>query len=270
MEPGELSIAVDWAAAEGWNPGLHDAEAFWAADPEGFLIGLLSGQPAATISAVRYEGGFAFVGFYIVRPDLRGQGLGLAIWKQAMSRLRGRVVGLDGVPAQQDNYARSGFKLAYANRRYQGLGQGPAPDGLVPVAQVPFQALAAYDRPCFGYGREAFLGKWLALPGGAGLASLQGERIVGYGMIRPCRQGYKIGPLFADDPGQAQRLFRGLAAQAKGQPIFLDVPEINQQAVDLARAADMEPVFDTARMYLGGDPGLPVERIYGVTTFELG
>jgi hypothetical protein len=29
-------------------------------------------------------------------------------------------------------------------------------------------------------------------------------------------------------------------------------------------------VFETARMYRNGDPGLPVERIFGITTFELG
>ena len=41
MSRQELDLAVDWAAAEGWNPGLHDANCFYAIDPNGFLIGLL-------------------------------------------------------------------------------------------------------------------------------------------------------------------------------------------------------------------------------------
>ena len=28
MRPEEIAIAVDWAAAEGWNPGLADADCF--------------------------------------------------------------------------------------------------------------------------------------------------------------------------------------------------------------------------------------------------
>ena len=80
MRPEEISIAVDWAAAEGWNPGLADAACFAAADPEGFLIGELDGAPAATVSCVNYGASFAFLGFYIVREDLRGRGYGLRIW----------------------------------------------------------------------------------------------------------------------------------------------------------------------------------------------
>jgi hypothetical protein len=74
MHRDQLDTAVEWAAAEGWNPGLYDADAFFATDPTGFFVGLLDSQPAASISVVKYSEAFAFVGFYIVRPDLRGQG----------------------------------------------------------------------------------------------------------------------------------------------------------------------------------------------------
>ena len=80
MTPDEIGLALDWAAAEGWNPGLYDAAPFLAADPEGFLIGFLEDVPVAMISAVRYGKTFGFLGFYLVRPDRRGQGYGWAIW----------------------------------------------------------------------------------------------------------------------------------------------------------------------------------------------
>jgi hypothetical protein len=41
--PYEISTAVNWATAEGWNPGLADDACFAAADPEGFFIGELDG-----------------------------------------------------------------------------------------------------------------------------------------------------------------------------------------------------------------------------------
>src|SRR5258708_37914782 len=128
MPPDEISTAVNWAAAEGWNPGFADGPCFAAADPEGFLIGELDGAPAATVSCVNYGASFAFLGLYIVREDLRGRGYGLRIWNAAIARAGRRVIGLDGVVAPQQNYRKSGFELAYANVRYGGaLGVPPTP-----------------------------------------------------------------------------------------------------------------------------------------------
>ena len=71
MRPDEISLAVDWAAAEGWNPGLADDTCFASVDPEGFFIAELDGKPVATVSCVNYDARFAFLGFYIVRADFR-------------------------------------------------------------------------------------------------------------------------------------------------------------------------------------------------------
>src|SRR5215472_9910334 len=113
MRPEEIALAADWAAAEGWNPGHADAKCFATVDPQGFFIGELEGKPAATISCLNYDDTFSFLGFYIVRPDLRGRGYGLRIWNAAMAHAGARIVGLDGVVAQQENYVKSGFALAY-------------------------------------------------------------------------------------------------------------------------------------------------------------
>ena len=271
MTRPEFDLALDWAAAEGWNPGLHDAAAFHAADPEGFLIGLLDGQPVAMISAVRYGSGF--IGFYIVRPNFRGQGYGLQIWNAAMARLAGRTIGLDGVVAQQDNYRKSGFVLAWNNARFEGLGGGPRPaDGaIVPLSTLPFDAVVAYDRPFFPDDRLTFLRAWIDQPDAVALGVLQGGHLAGYGMLRPCRSGFKIGPLFADSPALAEHLFVALRAQApEGAPLFLDIPVPHAAALDLVQRHRMTKGFETARMYTGIAPQLPLKRLYGVTSFELG
>ena len=116
-----IRTAVEWARREGWNPGLKDAEAFAAQDPEGFLGLKVDGELAATISLVSYGPSFGFLGFYICRPDLRGKGLGLALWNAALALKPARTIGLDGVTAQQDNYRKTGFVLAHANFRHGGL-----------------------------------------------------------------------------------------------------------------------------------------------------
>jgi hypothetical protein len=166
MTRADLDMAIDWAAAEGWNPGLHDADTFNAADPAGFLLGLLKTQPVAMISAVQYGMHFGFIGFYIVQPEFRERGHGIALWRAAMERLAGRTIGLDGVVAQQDSYRKSGFELAWNNVRYEGVAcRCERPDSagasLVPIEQATPELLE-YDAAFFPDDRRRFVQHWVS------------------------------------------------------------------------------------------------------------
>jgi GNAT superfamily N-acetyltransferase len=272
MDRMALDQAMEWAAAEGWNPGLNDADCFHTADPTGFLMGYLGDEPIASISVVRYSSAFGFLGFYIVRPDQRGRGFGFRLWQAGMEYLEGCTVGLDGVVAQQGNYARSGFVLAHRNVRYGGSLRVEAPhdERLKPVSPSLLEAVLAYDRSFFAGPREAFLRCWLRPDARAAIAFVEDGTIKGYGVIRACRSGHKIGPLFADGEREADLLFQALAARARGASVFLDLPEPNQAAVQLAARFSLSPVFETARMYRGVRPDLPLAQTYGISTFELG
>jgi hypothetical protein len=273
MSRAELDLAIDWAAAEGWNPGLADAAAFQAADPGGFLIGLRDEKPLACISVVRYGAEFGFLGFYIAHPAGRGQGYGIQVWRAGMARLVGRIVGLDGVPAQQDNYRKSGFTLAWRNIRFQGAAPAlPTPRRDLPIvdaATLPFDRVAAFDRRFFPASRDSFLSLWIALPGHRARAVLRDGDIVGLAVARPCRQGTKIGPLYAADAWIAAALLADLGASA-ARPLIIDVPETNMASVTLAESLGLVPVFETARMYTAPPPAADLTSLYGVTTFELG
>jgi Acetyltransferase (GNAT) domain/Acetyltransferase (GNAT) family len=271
MSRAELAVVLGWAADEGWNPGRCDAIPFHAADPTGFLIAEADdGEPAAAISVVRYGDRFGFLGLYIVRPEYRGRGLGMTVWKAGMEYLAGRTVGLDGVVAQRDNYRKSGFEFAHRNVRFQGSAPGVEQHGagLVALSDVPFDRLLAYDLPLFGAPRAAFLSAWIGMPGVIGLAA---DGMKGYAVARPCVEGWKIGPLFADDEKTAEALFLGICARLPSDgPVILDVPEPNQIAMRLAERTGLTQVFETARMYAGPAPALDLNRIYGITSFELG
>ncbi len=267
MTRKELDIAVEWARQEGWNPGLYDADAFYAQDPNGFFIGYLDGEPIATISAVKYGNSYAFGGFYIVKKEYRGSGYGIEIFKKAMDYVKGQNVGGDGVVENLEKYATVGLKLAHMNARYGGVGSGL--NTLAPnVAKL---SEISYDDMCFGVPRREFLRLWLNQPESKVFGYVKDGKLMGYGMLRKCFTGYKIGPLFADNDEVAKELFDSLIGQVDSKTeVFFDVPECNPGAVEIATKYGMKKVFATGRVYSKGQPKFPLEKWYGVTTFELG
>lgn len=272
----DMRLIRDWADEEGWNPGDSDRYAFAVADPEGFLVGRLDGEPVACISAVRYGAGFGFIGFYIARPAVRGQGYGIRLWHAGMERLDGRLVGLDGVVDQQDNYRKSGFRHAWNNFRYEGTPQGAGDGGddgaieIVDAGTLPFGRLAAYDRRFFPAPRDAFLSAWTALPGRTALAAVRDGRVEGLGVIRPSSAAHRIGPLYGATPAVAAALLRELARHAPDGPVSVDVPDANPAAAALFERLGLVPAFETARMYTGPAPDLALTELFGVTSLELG
>lgn len=267
----ELAVLIDWAAVEGWNPGLEDAAMFQAADPAGFIGAFAGDEMVAAISAVAYGSGFGFIGLYICRPDKRGKGYGKAVWDAGMDRLAGRTVGLDGVAEQRANYRRKGFKPAYETIRYSGRAAGPVveADGLRTVTAKLVPDIIAYDAYCFPAPRRAFLQRWLQAPHHA-LAAVSPRGTTGYGVARPCRSGFKIGPLFADSDDTALQLLDGLAGACEGGDLHIDVPAEKAGFIAALEAAGFAPTFKTTRMYKGPAPELGLQRLFGVTTLELG
>ena len=61
-----------------------------------------------------------------------------------------------------------------------------------------------------------------------------------------------------------------LASIPGGSTFYLDVPEVNRPFVAVADRLSMSVVFETARMYTGRAPAIAVDKIFGVTSFELG
>lgn len=274
LAANEMGWVMEQAAAEGWNPGLHDGVSFHLADPGGFFVAEQGSTRLGCISAVRYGSGFGFLGLFIVREPYRGQGVGLALWEKGMQWLEGRSVGLDGVPAQQGSYARRGFAQAWRNQRFEGSAR-PAPQpvhrAVVPLGNVPFEALRVDDLRIFPGPRTAFLRGWMSQPGTAGRAWVVKDKLLGWGLARPCRDGYKIAPLVADTPEIALGLAQALcAALPMGAHVSLDVPLHHGAAVEVARSLGMQPRFETARMYRGRVPKVEHQRVFGITSFELG
>lgn len=271
----ELETLIDWAGDEGWNPGLADADAFYAADPQGFLGCFVEGELAAGISAIAYDDNFGFIGLYICHPRFRGQGFGRQVWDAGMAYLGDRIIGLDGVPEQQANYASMGFAPLYETIRWSGLGAAALPS-MAPqaatirsVTAMDILALGAFDRRHFPAPRADFLSLWL---GGAhdAFVAMEDGAVSGYAVLRKCRQGRKIGPLFALDDGMAENLLTACLQKAGSDEVHLDVPDHQVGLTEILIRHGFQPGFKTARMYRGMPPRLALAGVYAVTSLELG
>lgn len=273
MNRKDLDVAIEWAAKEG-NPGLYDAGPFYETDPRGYFMGFLDNEPISCISAVSYGGEFGFIGFYITKPEYREKGYGIQVWNKAIEYLGNQNIGLDGVVAQQENYKKSGFKFAHRNVRYEGRGSLETETDskyFLELSKIPFEQLLEYDSNLFPTPRPQFLRLWIKQPKSLALGYIDGGRLKGYGMVRKCRTGFKVGPLFADTEVIANNLFQKMRSfVGEGIQIFLDAPEENKQAVALAEQYKLKPMFETARMYTREPPKINLNKVFGVTTFELG
>lgn len=279
VEFGNLDLAgveeaVRWADAEEWEPGLTDAEPFLAADPDGFFRADVEGDLAATMSAVRVSDSVTFVGLYIVRPDLRGRGIGKALWDRTLGALPGFVFAADAVPAQVPNYERDGFTVAYSNARFAGPSPGseadPTGGEILDATDISFAQLVEFDgRHCFGP-RPEFLHHWIQGEGRASvvLADETGS-VTGFAASRMSGLGMRIGPVFSSNPDDARALILSLSRSHEGR-IAVDAPLPNAPAVEVLTGLGLIPEFETARIYRGGTPDLPLDQIFGITSLELG
>src|ERR1051325_8339156 len=193
MTRGELDTLVEWAALEGWNPGLNDAEVFWATDPEGFVAAEIDGELIGGGSIVAYEKKYGFIGLFIVRTEYRGRGVGNQLWHELNRRLLARLdpdaaLGLDGVFNMQHYYARGGFRFVCRDLRFEGRGMDlPKPKGIIEVSALPFESIDAYDQRHFPAPRRRFLQNWIKRRGGHAVAAVDSGEIRGYAVMRPCR-----------------------------------------------------------------------------------
>ena len=252
---------------------MHDADAFFATDPDGFFGLDVDGELAVTLSVVRYDDSFAFVGFYICRPELRGRGLGVELFDAGLARADATTLGLDGVLEQEPNYARDGFVTAHHSVRFGGEVDLTVPhDDVRVLGAADVDALLDFEREqhVFPAPRRAFLERWITAPG---TDRVRGRRRPDRGLrrrrapaVRATRSARCSAPTAPPPNGCSLRSSPTSTAARCSSTSRSPTP----RASALARDLGLEPVFETARMYRGPDPDLRLDRVFGITSFELG
>jgi len=271
-----VKTLVKWAALEGWNPGPNDAGVFYATDPDGFWGYYLDGELMAGGSIVSYSGKYGFMGFFIVKPEYRSYGIGRKLWYQRrdtlLSRLKpGASIGMDGAVEMQPFYEKGGFEIAFRDVRYQKKGREfDVSKNITPITKNDIDQILAYDEQCFGFARPLFMVSWLNLPDSKTFKYIEHGNLKGFSIIRKVNPGYKVCPLFSDNQIIAEELYKACLNAVIGEPLFLDIPMVNQRALNIVNKYKAKYVFECARMYHGKAPAVEIDKVFGITTFELG
>ena len=254
MRRDEVDILAGWAADEGWNPGKADITIAWDIDREAFIALRKGSELVGSGTIFSYGVLFGFMGLFIVRRDLRGDGLGRQLWRYLLERLQDRLapgasIGMDGVFAMVSSYERSGFVFAHKDLRFEGIAKGTIDSEVQQLDLSTFAIVDRFDRAHVPAPRTSFLQRWMFQAGAYAVGLFEKDELVGYGIARPARTGYKIGPLFAARADIAERLVMNLMAQIAGEQVQLDVPEPNQAGIGLALKLGLREVFGCARIY---------------------
>ena len=195
------------------NPGLRTQPRFSPPDPEGFLVGELGGPVSVSSRPFVMAATARIHRFHVVKPAFRGSGHGWAIWQTGD--------GPSGRPHHRPRRRRratgqlSPLRLELAHRNAATPGRQSAGG---PARHRPWRWCrsvschrACWTRPAVFPGRgTSLLQAWVTQPDTWSRSRRRATALLGYGVLRPCRTGYKIGPLFADAPAIAEAIFSAL------------------------------------------------------------
>ena len=298
LTPGDIPTVTGWARREGFTPGLGDVAIYRQTDRQGLWVGWLGPEPVGCVAGVRYNAAYGFIGLFLVVPEHRGKGYGLALWSHALGHLADvPCVGLEAALDRVEDYASWGFAPASPTTRWWRPGDRDIaipppwpsrPEELAPSATsrplspwcllegaaIPEGSVQRFDAQREPSPRPHFLRQWLHHPAGTVHALMdQAGTCHGFGRIRPCLlkegEGWRIGPLVADGPDAAQALLEGLLQRQPGTAL-IDVPGANPGAGRVLEALGFAPLSHTLRMYRGPAPRVTLADVYGLACLELG
>lgn len=286
MTKADLSLAMEWAKEEGWNPGKYDYQGYYAQDPGGFFMLWLDGKPIGSISVVRYGETFGFIGLFIVQKEHRGKGYGAQLWDYGMQHLsQCTQVGLYAVAAQVGRYKKGGFfENGKKNQRFdKQKGSMIDKDFLVDNKSLSIvttkeqkQGLFNYDQTQFGFSRKKLIKTTLQQSGSHAYITFDqtSGKVNGYGLIRSLDKGYRI-TLYSDSPDSAKALMEILLSHMKEDEVaILDMSGGNTFSKAFAAYFQLAPHtdVDTTVMYKGtvNDGTNKDENCYGRFSLEIG
>jgi GNAT superfamily N-acetyltransferase len=288
----ELKEVMSWAADEGWNVGKNDAQAYYKAFPTGCKLLLKDNIPIGAIFVADFSAEFTFIGLFVVKKEYRGMGYGKELWNEAMRHIESGNGGLYAVPMQIERYMASGFNSVCKIQRWSTIApsfsgsssikksnnEENEKESILPLSKANIKSICNYDATMFP-SRYSLLKAMIKMQDTFGFVIRKSNTISGYGLIRRCQTGFRIGPLYASDFGFAKELTIKLMEKIAGsqEPIIFDTPPPSQNHF-IGLFADFfnlqrNTEDDTEEMFKGKAPkeiDEAIKETYAICSLELG
>jgi GNAT superfamily N-acetyltransferase len=303
MTIADLPLGLRLKNQAGWNQTEADLLRFLALEAQGCFVAELDGVPVGTLTTC-ILGRVAWIAMVLVDAKARRQGVGSNLLRYALDYLDDRKVStirLDATPAGRAVYEKWGFIPEYNVARYEGIvphgcdetsveevgsdefdsidATAKSPKNVAkttPTLQnrgvkklLTLASIVEFDKRLTGTDRGRMLNRlFQEHHHNFRLISNNGEP-EGYITFRPGSNAFQIGPCVAVSAA-GSALFSYAWSRCAGEPIFIDIPVDNIDAVKLAESGGLKVQRLFTRMYRGEKVHDSVQSIWASSGPEKG
>lgn len=279
MQPADLESGLRLCRAARWNQTGRDWEMFLRLNPAGCFVAVKNELVIGTVTEVRYQNRFSWIGMVLVDPAERGQGIGTRLVSTVIAAIEALAdkpsIRLDATPAGCEVYRKLDFVEEYRLLRMEVTATGynlTQPDESArPVVKQDLHGIAVLDRQIFGADRSEILA-WM-LDGAPEYAWVSEEagRITGYIFGRHGFNFEHLGPVAAHDQESARRLVAACIQRWPGRKFILDASPYEADWIRWLNSIGFREQRPLIRMFHRDNPypGLP-PKYFGILGPEFG
>ena len=262
MTPHDIAGGLSLCRAAGWNQLARDWEIFLRLGPADCRVATQLDKIIGTVTTIRYQDFFSWIGMVLVDPGNQRQGIGMKLLQEALEILRNEeTVKLDATPAGREVYLKLNFVDEYRISRMSAIV--PAEKLNLSTARSlrksDLPTLAEMDHEAFGANRQTLL-KWIleGAPQYAFILEATNE-IQGYCFGRHGYNFTHIGPVFAKNAAVAKNVVSAALHNCIGHPVILDVLHLDVEFNEWLASLGFVEQRPLIRMYKGTNrfPGSP-------------
>jgi GNAT superfamily N-acetyltransferase len=261
LSEAHLPAAAKLLAGEGWTFTPKELGRVLATGPGLSVAAIEEGQLAGMVMVARHTR-LAWIGNVAVQPARRGKGVGEAMVREALDRIRAAgcvSTKLCSVPKALGLYQRIGFRAEGAMRTYARIHERPThrPREAEVLMPEDLPHIAAMDKRAFGADRSSLLGFLAKDYPDTGVVVREDAAIEGFAFLKPGPEGSELGPLVMDRPSPrlaAQLLDACLGFRLEGGAASVEctTSDAHPYLGQLLRERGFQPRdFTTTRMLYG-------------------
>lgn len=274
MKVHDIADGLSLCRQAGWNQLASDWEIFLYLSPNQCIVANKGSKVVGTVTTIRYQKKFSWIGMVLVDPAYKRQGIGIQLLQEALQILcREETIKLDATPAGREVYLKLNFVDEYPLSRMVRIASEKQLNvsSAQTVHKNDLPKIINYDREIFGADRQPIL-EWM-WEGASRYAFIAEEKneVQGYCLGRNGHNFIHIGPIIAKNLEIAKDLVSATLNNCMGRSVILDIlhfePAWREWLISVG-FAEQRPLI---RMYRGSNrfPGVP-ERQYAILGPEFG